>query len=383
MPFKFKYLLLILGLQVFNSCSEKTKGIQKTDNYKIISINLNEEMTKVSLSSLLNEDISFIPLETNEESVIGRIDKVRITDEYVFILDINSAQSIFKFSKDGKFLQKIGVKGEGPKELLRPLDFNLSDNKIKVLDNGVSIITYDFEGNFIDRIPLKNTTALTFQVEKSSGDYIFISGDNDYHLKIFNSRFENKASFFKSKSPFEEQVIINSLFTSHKEEIIFRRFLNDTIFKISNGSLIPHKLLNFKSNKLTKDDLIYTNEQELLSKIKNKSVIRNYFESDNARFLVFDLKSDIWVAINYKDTNKTSVFKFKNLINDVTYEANTTYVIGNHANEFIFLVEPWSILQNNHLNKDANHSEWNKIISQLKPSDNPILMLASFKQNDL
>jgi hypothetical protein len=360
---------------MLNSCSENNHN---SNNFETISINLKEELTNVTLSSLINDDITFIPLETTRESIIGRINKVQFTENYIFILDVHSAQSIFKFKKSGEFLQKIGIKGAGPKELTRPLDFNISGNNLKVLDNGYSIITYDFDGNFIDRKPLKNTTALLFQNDNNTGDYIFFSGDNDYNLKIFDSLFNNKATLFPYKSRYEEQVIINPLFKNNNGSIIYRRFLNDTIFKVNQGQLLPYKLIDFNRNKLYIKDLAYSNENELIEKIQKHSIIRNYFENDNSTLLVFDLKNEVWVYFKQKVSKKSRLFKFKNLINDVTYEKNSTYVIGDYKDSFIFLVEAWSLLQINEKGSIENEKEIMKIIDQLEPEDNPVLMLARF-----
>lgn len=348
----------------------------KSKNIETLPINFHEKLADVALSSLLNNELSFIPLETTNESIIGRIDKVQLTENYIFILDIHSTQSLFKFKKSGEFLKKIGIKGSGPEELTRPLDFNIEDNTIKVLDNGYSIINYDFDGNFIERIPLKNTTAILFQKDYKTGDYSFISGDNDYNLKIFDSSFNLKSYHFPNKSRFEEQVIINPIFKKDNGDIVFRRFLNDTIYKINQGKKSPYRLIDFKKNKLNSNELVYSGENELLEKIQRHSIIRNYFENEKSTFIIFDLKNEVWVFLYDNDSNSSKLFKYKDLINDVTYEKNSTYVIGNYKDSFIFLVEAWSLLINKEKNSTAGAKNIENIIDRLKPEDNPVLMIA-------
>lgn len=56
-----------------------------------------------------------IALETTEECLISSIDKLYLTDEYIIIVEIEKNR-IFLFDKAGKFVRKIGKKGDGPKE---------------------------------------------------------------------------------------------------------------------------------------------------------------------------------------------------------------------------------------------------------------------------
>jgi hypothetical protein len=73
------------------------------------------EETTMSLSEIAN-DITFIPLETTDECLIGGSFSIYLNKDYFVIMD-NTPQ-VFLFDKTGKFIRKIGNKGQGPGEYI-------------------------------------------------------------------------------------------------------------------------------------------------------------------------------------------------------------------------------------------------------------------------
>jgi hypothetical protein len=77
-----------------------------------------EAGTKLSLSEIA-EDMVFIPLETTEKCLIGRIRSIHFSNDYLVIIDAEPNQ-ILLFDKAGKFIRTIGSRGQGPGEYLYP-----------------------------------------------------------------------------------------------------------------------------------------------------------------------------------------------------------------------------------------------------------------------
>jgi hypothetical protein len=78
-----------------------------------------EDKGTTMLLSEVAEDITFIPLETSDECLIGDIRSIRFSNDYLVIIDSETDQ-ILLFSKTGRFIRKIGRKGQGPDEYLSP-----------------------------------------------------------------------------------------------------------------------------------------------------------------------------------------------------------------------------------------------------------------------
>ena len=65
------------------------------------------------------KSVLVIPLETTEECLLGTDLKIYYGEEYIFVCDQRQPGAFYRFSKDGKFLNKIGCSGEGPEEYIR------------------------------------------------------------------------------------------------------------------------------------------------------------------------------------------------------------------------------------------------------------------------
>ncbi|MFY0593726.1 6-bladed beta-propeller [Roseivirga sp.] len=96
---------------------------------------------KIESSDLYKHNITYIPLETNDESLFADIYQLLITDKAFIILDKKS-KAILVFSHSGKFKFKIQRIGGGPEEYKIPkiVAFNKFSNSIEVLDNTRGVI---------------------------------------------------------------------------------------------------------------------------------------------------------------------------------------------------------------------------------------------------
>jgi hypothetical protein len=113
------------------------------------TIRLGLEKAAMRVSGFVKNPI-FIPLETTEKSVIGNVEKVIFCNEKILVLDGKISKGIFVFSKNGKFLFKLG---DG--KIVAPNDMAILKNELLVLDKWHSIQRYNLKnGNFISQISL-------------------------------------------------------------------------------------------------------------------------------------------------------------------------------------------------------------------------------------
>jgi hypothetical protein len=88
------------------------------------------------------EDIDFVALETTDESLIGSMFYAVFSDKYIAVLD-NQQDLIFLFARNGKFLRRIGSKGQGPGEYIDPAMIALSGDNLFLWDYKLSLLCYD------------------------------------------------------------------------------------------------------------------------------------------------------------------------------------------------------------------------------------------------
>ncbi len=116
---------------------------------------------------------AYIPLETNDESLITGIRKIAKSDDYIFILDTLGTLNVF--NTQGKFLRKIGQRGQGPGEYTVLTDFAVDTKNKTVYINSVDrLLSYDFEGNFKRDVFIhKNSNLQVFTFCNNKFFYIF------------------------------------------------------------------------------------------------------------------------------------------------------------------------------------------------------------------
>lgn len=87
-----------------------------------------ENLSKTITTSQVFDTVAYIPLETMQESIFGRIDKLEITDKYFVILD-KTTNEIFVFTKEGKFYSKISNKKPSQAKTIYKKIFNMTVNR--------------------------------------------------------------------------------------------------------------------------------------------------------------------------------------------------------------------------------------------------------------
>lgn len=119
---KYK-VYIILGCILFSifGCKQEYQINKEIPEINIIK-GIEDGGSTILLSEIA-EDITFIPLETTDECLIGSIHSVHLSNDYLVIIDSDHSQ-ILLFNKTGKFIRKIGNKGQGPGEYLWP-DFSV------------------------------------------------------------------------------------------------------------------------------------------------------------------------------------------------------------------------------------------------------------------
>lgn len=106
--------------------------------------------------SMLTEELQIVPLDNQDEALVGGWVRTTISDKYILVS--NNRQIPYKlFGRDGKFICTVGSFGQGPNEYQLTYAEQLDEkhNRIYIMSwNADKILVFDLKGNPQPYIPL-------------------------------------------------------------------------------------------------------------------------------------------------------------------------------------------------------------------------------------
>ena len=220
-----KCILLLLNIALLGcSSNKKQEPISKSG---VPVINLSEDVSTVPslLLSEAAEKLEIVPLEMTDESVLSDITEMQVTDHNIWI-DHGREFYIYRFSRSGKFLNKIGSIGQGPGEYTTYSTFLVDEDKkeVYIFSTNNGVLVYDFEGGFKKQISDFQTMVGMFSsiykqyilndhkffAIQNFGLYRSVDKDSLWSFVSLDDNFQKKRLF---KNPVhvgkEEQIIAN------------------------------------------------------------------------------------------------------------------------------------------------------------------------------
>ena len=138
-----KKTILIGALALaFGACSEQPK-----ENSNVIQVDI-ENAQPMNLADFV-ESIQLVPLETTDESLIKRIERMVIQDGKVYIQ--NHILNVLVFDENGKFLLSTSKRlGQGPDDYFRMTSMDVTDDGLISIYEGFRIREYDMDLNLVN-----------------------------------------------------------------------------------------------------------------------------------------------------------------------------------------------------------------------------------------
>ena len=135
-----------------------------------IIIDLDKNVQKEILFSSFVDSISYIPLETTDDCLIGSIHDIIISDSIIFVLN-GERNCVFFFNRKGKFLRKIDREGPGPGEytVINQISYNENKKRLSIASN--KILEFNSDGSFIREFNTPFYASDLFLLD--NGNYLF------------------------------------------------------------------------------------------------------------------------------------------------------------------------------------------------------------------
>ena len=338
----------------------------------ILNADFTWDCTKVSKDSFdlksIYRSYTLIPLELNEKSTIGAVDKVVFVDSLVFVMDRFIASGVFVFdAEDGSFIEQIGDVGNGHGDYIELYDFSIDEERqrVYVLCNRGTVMAFSLDGKYIEEkeLPFPATN-----VEYSNDRFYFVTEcldkDNlyitDMNLNILKSYFPNSdygENYRWSLLPFQKL----------KEGVLYRRFLDYHIYKVDkNGELSALYEFDLGVGALFIEDVRDLPNSQL-KKLTSSSTYQIKFFVDTPDYaeILFNKNKESLVAIYDKVRNDVNVYeysKMKNILGNLDYPLPKYDGLGRKAYMILYYEDIAKLVEEGILDTETYSKDSNPII---------------------
>ncbi|MDR2148459.1 MAG: 6-bladed beta-propeller [Tannerella sp.] len=360
----------------------------------------------LTLSDLI-ESIEYIPLETNNDCLIGDIGKnnsVILSNNYILI-QCSTTQLFYLFNRAGKLVKKIGNIGNGPGEYLRygavPFAIDEENQRIILRNNGAEskLIFYDLRGKYLRSVSVDEKLGAVFHAQFDDRFVMmhlnnpFKAGIPPFNYSIFSDDYKLITEKIK-KADYTIRPRSSNQFTVTKEEgfsyylynglLHVKGALNDSLYSISrNLSFLPKYIINPGKYSFTRQIL---SDPALFDRVFQYRVyLTSIFETDGYVLISYRYQNKDYYHCYDKRLHSSMLFNSASGIpND--YDGGLDFWPNQqNGNEFITWYQAYLFEENDNRIKpkgSKNAVEYFKKLRKDMESDaNPVLVIAKMKQN--
>ncbi|MEX2411720.1 MAG: 6-bladed beta-propeller [Candidatus Paceibacterota bacterium] len=403
-----KYLITLIFIFIFISCSKKEIEQDLHQNVATIQVNLDTVVDTLYMSDYFS-DLEYQPLRTPAGRPIGRIRKIMPQEEQVALYD-EAKKSVWIFSRDGEFVNEVQIQqGRGPGEIMNVTDVIFTEDGLIHALGTFKIVVYNLEGNFVREVNFeKNFFVYKFIFDGEIENYIGYAGNssnrgmNNKHSKHNLIFFDLDGKITGSRLPIMHgkhhiDFVVSNNFPAFSDQQYHFSHLTDTLFSIDGFSVTPEFVLDYGENSIPNSTFArrdnYSNVYHEWSDFMNEEIYSEnyitYMYSFNKtdKFIHFRVgsrqeKYNIFYDRQSKEVNvgpgrmtNDIDFGYVPFIYESSDEALFTIIETND------LLSHLTYIYENDLEKyrDPRMARLRELAHSLSENRNPILQVATFK----
>lgn len=383
MFFRKEYTSIFIFLSVFIFFHTACREEKETESNFTHHFKLSKIEDSVPFDDLV-ENYRYIKLETNEQCLIGEVEKVLFYEDKLFIL----SGGVFCFNLNGEFLYAINHRGKGPSEFLRIRGLSINNDTVYVYDNGLYKLLC-FDSNTGKYLKYHKMLYSVVNAQILDGFLMMNSGGNRStgkfgHGRVVVSELTNQESV-KAYLPLKSgDAQIENQLQVYNAGAYWTSPVFNKVYKISESGVENYIFFDFGEKNVSKSEVLNFTTKELMDQGK-AYFVQNCFE--NKDFIAADIGvggRPHFIIVN-KNTGDYRVYK--NTIRD-SYELNPTF---HGANDEYFIqvypsliidsfIKPKMIEEGKSLSPEHPDYQNYKILMDTGPMDNPIVVLYQLKQ---
>lgn len=335
-------------------------------------------------TNLLTEmDFKFIPLESNEELILGSITQIDMDEGRLFVLDPYQNKALYVFSEEGKFITQVGGVGQGPGEYSMPNSFIL-DKKDQC------IIIRDLQRNQLLYYDLKDYTFRqkktvpfyfnSFQpMENDRMAWFFTGGiDEDWYVSVTDTTFKQTSGhYFKADFKSGNSLLLASCLYNLQEKTYVYHPQKPFIYRIDAQELHPVYRLKIENADFPPAEFLQKEESRsphFTQALAASDYIATYslFENKKGFIISYLAKKTPFIGLYRKDTRETVNYGLLEFTKMMQVDG-MSQPLGCTDLYFISTLSPHT-LQTRYPRREALQ----KLKEETQADDNPIVCLYNF-----
>ena len=296
-------------------CREKTP---RNPNMLAATVEFTEERSYKSFADAI-ASVELIPIETDDQHLLGNNVHIYLLPDGFLLADKQNAR-LFRYSADGKFINTIGRRGNGPGEFIRIGDVQIIEDQIHMYDNSGQELVFSMNGELLKN----NKTELGIHAYRTSSGLLSYYGySGQKKSRLIYQREGKEFSYLELDSKLLPLTLDSEVFSPSVDGgVVFTDSYSPTIYKFYNEDVAPYLSFNLgrysiKESFYTAGDAFLAAEELLAS---NYGIITEYSESNEYRFvqLVLNDQSEErnWVEYGLFNGEKWLWFSFSDYVKE-------------------------------------------------------------------
>ena len=184
-----------------------------------------DEATNINDCDII-DNVEYVRLETSDEALIGDVHKIIVTEDRIFVADLEQFQYCHIFDRKGKFIKKLNRRGRAGNEYtyLADIFYNPDNQTINLLGRyKAKILSFDKDGNEVavhGELPAE-FTSMEYHNGKYYGATSGLSPErcDSCYLVVMNGKFEIEKCLVKNG--YDGRHLSNDSFYLYDGDIFF------------------------------------------------------------------------------------------------------------------------------------------------------------------
>lgn len=324
------FILVALLLASFSCNRNRVDKLNSASTEETIFVDPSSVSTERIKYSTLFDSINYVFIPTDSNFLIGKVDKLLVTDDYFFVMDHKISRTVFGIDKKGNKIFHLNKTGRGPGEYGLMTDISFVPEKQEVLvycKVKSQVLHYDLDGKFLraEKVPFKIRkfqpvcNKYVFHCEYYENKKLYKNGlsPNIFLFDPEKSVSPDGAAYFTP--PVSQSIVLNtnSHFSCWGDTVSIKPDHSNIVYHVTADKIIPKYTLDFGShnvddrywNMVRRNGIKYEELDEFLT---NAGLCESFWflESGDYIYFSYEQKNKRNDVLYSKKTKKTKHIRF-------------------------------------------------------------------------